>query len=142
MFRLAWCHHFGHGYARIEIQLIGRVLPAHLAECLVGSVTMSQLRLQLSEEIPFTGPLLASHLMLDDLAEIRYGTLVLPSVDIVVGISVVPFFLGVPVDGVAAHVADNVLGIIEPFLFDIAFGKPGPCLAIDGGLGLVEAAHV
>ena len=62
--------------------------------------------------------------------------------DVIVGIGVVPFLDGPPVEGVAAHVADHVLGIIEPFLFDIAFGQPCPGLAIDGRLRLIEAAHV
>ena len=63
-------------------------------------------------------------------------------VDIVVGVGVVPLFARVPVDGVALHVAHHVFGVVEPFLLYVALGQPGACLAVDGGLRLVEPAHV
>ena len=138
----AGSHHLGHGDARIEVELIGRVLVAHLAESLVGSIAMAQFGLQLSEQEPLAGTLLATHLVLDNLAQVGDGTLVVAHVDVVVGIGVVPLFLGMPVDGVAAHVAYHVLGIVEPILLNIAFGQPGAGLAVDGRLGLVKAAHI
>ena len=118
------------------------MLRQHFLVCLVGKVLMAQLGFELTHKKPLAGTLLAAHLVLDYLAQVGDGFLVFASVDIVVGVSVVPLFLGMAVDGVAAHVANHVFGIVEPLLLDVAFRKPGAGLAIDGGLGLVEAAHV
>ena len=134
--------HLGHGDTGVEGQLVGRVLLEHLAVGFVGLVLPAQLGQELPHEEPFAGPLLAAHLMLDHLAQVGDGLLVLMGVDMVVGVGVVPFFPRVPVDRVALHVAHHVFGVVEPFLLYVALGQPGACLAVNGGLRLVEAAHV
>ena len=139
---LAGCHHLGHGDAGVEGKLIRGVLGYDLLVGFVGEVAVAEGCLHLSHEKPLAGALLLAHLMLDDLAQIGDGLLILSGVDIIVGIGVVPLLFGMVVDGVAAHVANHVLGIVEPVLFDVAFGEPGACLAVDGGLGLIETAHV
>ena len=62
--------------------------------------------------------------------------------DVIVGIGIVPFFLCAPVNGVAFHVANHVFGIVEEPVLDVSLGQPSPCPAINGGLRLVESAHV
>ena len=62
--------------------------------------------------------------------------------DIVIGQGVVPFLRSPPVDGVAFHLGNHVLCIIDPVLLDIAFSEPGTGLPVDGGLRLVESAHI
>ena len=45
-------------------------------------------------------------------------------------------------DGVARHVANHVLGVVNPVLLNVAFGQPSTRAAVDGGLRLIETAHV
>ena len=142
LFRPARCHHLSHGDARIEVQFIGRVQAHHFLIGFISQVAMSEGSLELSEQEPFPGSLFLAHLVLDHLAEIGDGFLVVTGMDVVVSIGVVPFLCGMPVDAVAAHVANDVLRIVEPLLLDIALGQPCPCFAVDGGLCLVEPAHV
>ena len=66
----------------------------------------------------------------------------IPRVDIVIGEGIIPFLLGTPVDGIALDVADYIFSIVDPALLDVAFGKPGARLAVDGRLGGVKAAHI
>ena len=80
--------------------------------------------------------------MLYDITEIRYCLLKFFSVDIIIGKCIVPFLPRPPVDGIPLHVADNVLGIIQPVFLNIAFGEPRACLTIYGRLSLVQPAHV
>ena len=44
--------------------------------------------------------------------------------------------------GVAAHVADHVLGIVEPAQFRVALRQPGAGDGVLHGLRLIELAHV
>ena len=62
--------------------------------------------------------------------------------DVVVGQRVIPFLAGAPVDRVAAHVADDILGIVEPAFLHVALGQPGARPAVDGRLRLIETAHI
>ena len=62
--------------------------------------------------------------------------------DIIVGKGIVPLLAGPPVDAVAAHLADDILGIVNPVLLDIALGQPSSRLAVDGRLCGIEAAHI
>ena len=139
---LARCHHLRHCDAGIELHLVRRVLGYHLLIGFIGLLLVSELRLQLSEQEVFASLLALTHLVLDDLAQIGNGLCIVAGVDVVVGERVVPFLLGAPVNGVAAHVADDVLGIVDPVLLNIALGKPGACPTVDGGLRGVEATHV
>ena len=66
--------------------------------------------------------MLAAHLMFDDFLKIGYGLGIATRMDIIVGISVIPFFYGTPVKRVALHLRNHVLSVIEPVLLDIAFG--------------------
>ena len=113
-----------------------------MLESLVSLSVVADGSLQLAHEIPFAGFLLASHLMAYHLAEIRDGSGCLALVDIIVGIGVVPFLLGSPVDGITLHIAYHVFCIVSEILLDIAFGKPCTSLAVDGWLGGIETAHV
>ena len=80
--------------------------------------------------------------MLDGLSQIGDGLLVFAIPDIVVGQGSVPVVLGSVVDGVAALVAYDVLGIVEPVQFYIAASQPGTGYGILQGLGLIEARHI
>ncbi len=131
-----------HGYAGIELQLIGRVLGDDLSERFVRLVVPSQCRLDLPHEVPFACLLLFPALVLDDFSQVGDGLFQLSGVDIVVGKGVVPLFRGPPVDAVAPHVAYHVLGIVEPILLNVALGEPCACLSVDGGLGLINPRHV
>ena len=44
--------------------------------------------------------------------------------------------------GVTAHIADDVLGIVQPVQFRVALGQPGTGDGVLQRLGLVETAHV
>ena len=103
---------------------------------------MSEFSLELSHQIPLTGALLAPHLVLYHLAQVGYCLGIPSGVYIIVGIGVVPFLHGAPVERVALDFCYHVFGIINPAFLDIAFCEPCPCSAVDGGLGGVEAAHV
>ena len=61
---------------------------------------------------------------------------------VVVGVGVVPVLGSAVVDGVAAHVADDVLSIVQPVELRVALGKPGTGYAVLHGLRLVELAHI
>ena len=80
--------------------------------------------------------------MLDGFFQVRDGLFETLGVDVIVGISVVPLFHGAPVHGVALHLVDDVFGIINPVLLDVAFGKPCTGLPVDGRLCVVEASHI
>ena len=80
--------------------------------------------------------------MMDDLAQIRDGRGVVARMDIVVGKGIVPFLPGTPVKGVTLHIADDILGVVQPVFLDIALGQPRPCPSIDGGLGLIDTTHI
>ncbi len=62
--------------------------------------------------------------------------------DVIVGQRIVPLFLRAPVDGIALHIPDNVLGFIELVVLHIALGQPCARPAVDGGLRGVEATHI
>ena len=55
---------------------------------------------------------------------------------------IVPVLHGTVVHGVTLHVADDVLGIVEPVEFGVALGEPGPDQSALHGLCLVEACHI
>ena len=59
---------------------------------------MSEGGLELPHQVPLARPLLAAHLVFDYLAQVRYGLGVLPRVDVIVGIGVVPLLAGTPMD--------------------------------------------
>ncbi len=142
LLRLTFREHFGHGDACIEVQLVGRSQSADVVVGLVSLAVVAESLIELSEQEPLAGFLLAAHLVFDHLAQVGDGLLVVACVDIVVGVGVVPLLAGTPVDAVALHVAYHVLGIVEPAFLHVALGQPGPCAPIDGGLGLIEPAHV
>ena len=135
-------HHFRHRDACIELQFVGRVLRNHFFIGFIGHLLVVEGGLQLSHEVPLAGALLFAHLVLDDLAQVGNCLFVALRVDVEVGKGVVPLLAGAPVDAVAAHLRDDVFSVVEPFLFDIAFCQPSASLAVDGGLGGVESAHV
>ena len=66
--RLPRGHHLGHGDARIELHLIGRIEPHHMAVSLEGQLPVARLLIELAQQIPLAGALLPTHLVLDDLA--------------------------------------------------------------------------
>ena len=113
-----------------------------MLEGFVCLLVVPECGLHLSEQEPFARLLLRSHLVLDDFSEVGNGLGQPAAVQIVVGEGVVPLLHGAPVHGVAAHLGDDILGIVEPVVLDVAFGKPRPRLAVDGGLRLVQAAHI
>ena len=140
--RLSGRQHFGHRNACVEVELVGWSQSGDVAVSFVGLTVAADGLIELAEQEPFPRFLLAAHLVFDHLAQIGDGLLVVACVDIVVGIGVVPLFAGTPMDAVAFHVANHVFGIVEPAFLHIAFGQPCPGPAIDGGLRLVEPAHV
>ena len=80
--------------------------------------------------------------MTDDLLQIRDSLLIVARVYIIIRIRVVPFLLCAPIDRVAAHIADNVLGLVLPTRLDIALDQPCLRPMINGGLGGIEATHI
>ena len=135
-------HHFRHGDTRVEFYLVGWILCDDLLIGFVGLLLMPEFRLELSEQIVFASLLPLAHLVFDDLSQVGHSLSIIARVNVVVGHGIVPLLLCPPVDAVAAHVANHVLGIVDPSLFDVALCQPGTCTAVDGGLRLVEAAHV
>ena len=142
LFGIVCRHHLGHGDAGVELQLVGRVLADDAFERFVSQLAVSERSLQLSHEKPLAGFLLAAHLVLDDFAQVGDGFLVFAGVYVIVGVGVVPLLHCPPVERVALHIAYHVLGIVHPALLDIRLGEPCACLAVDGRLCLVKAAHV
>ena len=142
LLRLRASHHLGHGDAGVKLNFVGRILRNHLFIGLVSLLRMSQLRFQLPEQVVFAGFLALSHLVLDDFFQVGHGLGIVARVDVVVGQRVVPFLLRAPVDGVASHVANHVLGVVEPFLLNVALREPCPGASVDGRLRLVEPAHI
>ena len=45
-------------------------------------------------------------------------------------------------DGIALDITDDIFCIVYPSRFQITLGEPGACLAVNAGLGSVEAAHI
>ena len=135
-------HHLGHGDARIELQFVGRIGAHHSTERLIGLLVVAEGRLHLSQEEQFARFLLLAHLLLDDFLQIGNGLLQPSGVEIVVGVGVVPLFHCAPVHRVAVHLADDILGIVDPVELYIALGQPRAGSAVDGGLRLIEACHV
>ena len=113
-----------------------------MLEGFVSLLVVPECGLHLSEQEPFARLLLRSHLVFDDFSEVGNGLGQPAAVQIVVGEGVVPLLHGAPVHGIAAHLGDDILGIVEPVVLDVAFGKPRPRLAVDGGLCLIEPCHV
>ena len=132
----------GDGDAGIKLQFVGRIEPDDVAESLISLLLVADGSLQLSHQIPLAGFLLVSHLMAYHLPEIGNRLPGIPRVDIVIGEGIIPFLLGTPVDGIALDVSDYIFCIVGPSQLDIAFGKPGARLAVDGWLGGVKAAHI
>ena len=132
----------GDGDAGIKLQFVGRIEPDDVAESLISLLPVADGSLQLSHQIPLAGFLLVSHLMAYHLSEIGNRLPGIPRVDIVIGEGIIPFLLGTPVDGIALYVSDHIFCIVGPSQLDIAFGKPGARLAVDGRLGGVKAAHI
>ena len=118
--RLTSSHHLRHRDSGIERDFVGRILRNHLLISLVGLLTMAQFRFQLSQKIVFTGFLALSTLVFDDFFQIRHRLGIVARVDVVVGHRVVPFLLRPPVNRVAPHIANHVLGVVNPVLFDVA----------------------
>ena len=135
-------HHLSHGYACVELYLVRRILPYDSLVSLHRLRLVAQLTLQLSHEIPFAGTLFSAHFVFYDFAQIWDGFLIVACVYVVAGVGVVPLLAGLPVYGVALHVAYDVLGIVYPSLFEITFGQPRPCFAVDGRLCLIQTAHI
>ena len=136
------CHHLCLGYPGIEFQFIGRVLSYGVLIGFVGFVVVAQSCLYLSHEEPFTCFLRLAPFVLDHLAQVGYGLLQLTVFHVIVGIGVVPVLDGSVVNGVAVHIADHILSIVEPAEFCIVLGQPGTGDGVLPGLCLVEAAHI
>ena len=135
-------HHFGHGHTGVERKRIIRVQFCHVLIGLIGLSVPTGFSKQLPQQKPLACLLLAPHLMTDDLLQIRNSLLIVARVYIIIRIRVVPFLLCAPIDRVAAHVADNVLGLVLPTRLDIALGQPCLRPMINGGLGSIEATHI
>ena len=142
LFGVALCHHFGHGNASIELQFVRRIETYDMFESFVCLLSHAYGCLKLPHEIPFASFLLTTHLMLDDFAQIWDGLRKVALVYIVICVSIIPFFLGTPMDAVSLHVSDDIFSIILPSLLNIAFCQPGTCSSIDGWLCGVETAHI
>ena len=80
--------------------------------------------------------------MLDDLAQVRDSLVEFTRMDIVVGVSVVPFFHSPPMEGVALHIAYHVFGIIQPAFLNVALRQPRAGFAVDSGLCAVKTTHI
>ena len=132
----------GDGDAGIKLQFVRRIEPDDVAESLISLLLVADGSLQLSHQIPLAGFLLVSHLMAYHLPEIGNRLPGITRVDIVIGEGIIPFLLGTPVDGIALDVSDHIFCIVGPSQLDVAFGKPGARLAVDGRLGGVKAAHI
>ena len=141
-FGIALGHYLCLGDAGIELQFVGRVTADGLCKGMLCLGTIAQLLLYLSHEEPLAGLLLVSALMLDYFAQVWHRLLVVLRPDIVVCIGVVPVLHCPEVHRVAAHIADDVLGIVEPFQFSIALCEPGSGHTALHGLCLVEACHI
>ena len=139
---LSASHNLCHGNACIEFQFVGRVLPYHFPVSVVSLLGIAELFLQLSHDIPFPRPLLASSLMADYLAQIRHGFGIPSGFDIVVGVGVVPVLHRLPRQRVTLDFRNHVLRVVEPVLLRVASCEPRPRLAVDGRLCGVEAAHI
>ena len=114
----------------------------YLAEGALCLAAVAQFLLYLSHQEPFAGSLLPALFVFDDFSQIGHGFLVVLGAYVVVGIGVVPVLHGSEVDGVAAHVSDHVLGIVQPVHLCVALGQPGPCQPVLQYLRLVQVAHV
>ena len=135
-------HHLSLGDAGIKLHLIGGMVPDHVLIGIVGFLTMSELCLYLSHQIPFSGTLHTALLMSDHLPQIGHGLLVVALGDVVVGIGVVPVLHGPEVHRVTAHITDHVFCIIHPSQFRIALGKPGSGQSVLHRLCVVEPCHI
>ena len=135
-------HHFRLCYAGVEVQLVGRVLCTHFSVGPVGLLFVAERGLYLSQQEVFACLLRLPLLVSDDFPEVGQGLLVLSVLDVIVGIGGIPVAHAVVVYGVAAHVANDVLGVVEPAQLRIALGQPGPGQRILHGLRLVEPGHV
>ena len=117
-------HHLCLGDTGIKLHLVGWVVPDHMLIGLVSFLTVSQLGLYLSHQIPLPGALYATSFMTDHLPQIRHGFLVVTLGDIVVRIGVVPILHGSEIHRVTAHITDHVLRIVQPAQFRITLGEP------------------
>ena len=140
--RLTPGHHLGHRDSGIEFDFVGRILRNHLFISLVSLLLMSKFSLQLSEQIVFASLLLLAHFVFDDLSQIGHRLGIVARVDVVVGHRVVPFFLRTPVNRVATHIPNHVLGIVNPVLFDVALRQPRPRPSVNRRLCLIEPTHI
>ncbi len=135
-------HYFGLGNAGIELQLVGRTEPDHPFEGIESLILMTQQCLDLSQQEPLPGFLLATLLVFDDLAQVGDGLLVLLRVDIVIGIGVVPVGYGTVVHCVTLLLRHQVFGFIQPVELRIALGLPCTGNAPDGRLPLIQTCHI
>ena len=136
--RLRARHHLGHGYACVELHLIGRILPYHTSIGIGGGSLVAEQGLYLSHDEPLACALLASHLVAYDAAQILGSVGIVGCAQIVVGERIVPLLLCSPVYRVAPCGTYHVLGVIVPPFLYIAFGKPSSRLAVYGRLCAVE----
>ena len=140
--RLCTSHHLAHRYARIEAELIRRVQAYAAAEGLHRLTIIAYGGLQLPHQIPLTSLLLSSAFMLYNLPQIRNSLCRVAGVKIIIGHGIVPFLACSPVNGIAPLVSDDILCVIQPSFFNIAFCEPRPCPAVDGRLCGIEARHI
>ena len=80
--------------------------------------------------------------MADNIAEVGDSLGIVSDMNIIVGEGIVPLFPGLPGDGVALRIADNVLSVITVAILYIALCQPRLRAHADGGLGLIETAHI
>ena len=136
------CRHLGHGDTCIESQFIGRMLAQDGAKRLVGLLPLALGGKQLTQQEIFTGFLLTAHLVLDDLAQVDDRLLMVFLLDIIIRQSIVPFLLRTPMYRIPMAIPYDLLRVIIPFQFRIAFGQPSPCPVTDSGLRGIEPVHI
>ena len=135
-------HHLGHSNSGIELQLIRWIQAYNVFKSLVSQLAVAKSCFELSHQKPLAGFLLATHFVFDNLSQVGYGLLVAFQMNVIIGVSVVPFLYGTPVERIAAHLGYHVLSVIHPVLFNVALGQPSASLTVDGRLGGIKTAHV
>ena len=96
----------------------------------------------LSQQIVFASPLLATHFVLYDFAEILCSLIKLFCMKIVVTKGIIPFLLRSPIDTVALHIANHIFSIIKEIILYKTFCQPSSRLTINGWLAFVESRHI
>ena len=135
-------HHLCLGNAGIKLQLVRRILGGHTTIGLISLLRTSKAGEHLSHDKPLASLLRLAVFPAYHLPQIRHCLLQLTRAQVVVSHGLVPGRLGRIVDGVSILISDHVLGVIHPVQLTVTACQPGASHAVDGRLGLVQAAHV